>query len=98
MAYAAFDPFGLTRIALLQQKIGLDSARTILSRSTLFMQGDLTPAEATAMWMEKPVAVATGLHDAAMAMARGQGPSAMVEAALKPVAAKTAQNAKRLSR
>lgn len=98
MARSPLDPFGLTRIAMLQSRIGMDAAETILRRSTLMMQGALTPAEATAMWMEKPVAVATGMQDAALALARGGDASSVVEAALKPVASKTAQNARRLAR
>ena len=98
MARSPLDPFGLTRIAILQSRMGMDAAETILRRSTLMMQGAMTPAEATAMWMEKPLAMATGLHDAAIAIARGSDASSVFEAALKPVASKTAQNARRLAR
>jgi len=98
MRTPAFDPWGYARLAHLQHKIGISAAQTIASRMALFMQGNLTQVEATAMVMEKPVAMVTGLQEAAVAMARGHGPSAMMEAALKPVAAKTSANAKRLSR
>ncbi|SOH93720.1 hypothetical protein SAMN06273572_102398 [Monaibacterium marinum] len=98
MSYDAFDPWGYARLARLQHKISVTAAQTIVSRSTLFFQGALTPIEATQMWVEKPVAIAEGLQDAVLAMAKGQSPSEMMEAALKPVAAKTSANAKRLSR
>jgi len=98
MSTHAFDPWGFARLAQLQTQISVTAAQTINSRVSLFMQGKLTSVEATAMWMEKPAAMAAGIQDAAAAMAKGQSPSAMMEAALKPVAAKTAANAKRLAR
>lgn len=98
MRHDVFDFRGFTRLALLQQKIGITAAQTVLSRSTLFLNGTLTPVEATAMWMEKPVALATGMQNAALSLVRGEGPSAVMEAALMPMATKTSANAKRLAR
>ena len=69
---------------------------TVLQRSKLIAKGSLTAVEATAMLVEKPVAFAEGTQDAALAFARGESPSAIFQAGLRPVARATERNAKRL--
>ncbi|WP_316013146.1 hypothetical protein [Roseobacter sp. HKCCA0434] len=93
-----FDPFNVIPLWSLQQKAALSAMQTIQSRVGLMARGAMTPVEATAMWAEKPAAFAVGYQDAAMAFARGEGMSAILQAGLAPVAKASGDNAKRLGR
>ncbi|MFB2530839.1 hypothetical protein ACEYYA_01575 [Paracoccus sp. p3-h83] len=83
--------------ALLQ--LGMDSQRVIALRSAGLMGiWSMPPGEAARMVSEKSQAAALSMRAASLAMARGETPDRVVQAALKPVSRKAHANATRLTR
>lgn len=93
-----FNPFGIFALALQQQGLLISSIQTIWLRTSLMMMGTMTPVEATAMCVEKPAAFAKAMNQGARAVRRGRSPAQVMSATLKPISAKAASNARRLSR
>ncbi len=93
-----FNPFEYFTLALQQQALLTASVQTICRRTALMATGAMSAAEATAMVMEKPTAVAKGMRQGARAAARGKSPAQIMSASMKPISAKASSNARRLGR
>lgn len=92
------DPIALMRLAFEQQQMMLSAWQTIWWRTLSAMAGTLTRREFTAMWSEKPVAFAESARRSASAAMRGRPPEEIARQALRPLAAKSKSNARRLGR
>ncbi len=68
----------------------------ILRRAQRMASGEMTPAEAIGMVMEKGAAFATAAERAAVAAANGGHPARVLTAALAPYGAKTRANVRQL--
>ncbi len=92
-AYAAW-----ARVGTAVSRMNLAAAEVIVRRSAMMASGGMSAPEAARMMSEKPAAFAAAAQGAAMAMASGRDPARVAEAALKPLRAKAAANARRLRR
>lgn len=70
----------------------------IAARTQQMALGTMKPEEATRMVLEKPAAFLKAFEMAARSSAASRGHAATALAALKPIGARTAANAKRLGR
>lgn len=100
-----FDPTAMLRAAATWQKASLAYTRMLMSANQVIairvMQmtlGTMKPEEAARMFMEKPATFAKSFEMAARSAAASRGYAAATLAGVKPIGAKTASNAKRLSR
>lgn len=94
----AFDPILLARLAFEQQRLMFSAWQTIWWRTAQAMAGTMSQREFTAMWSEKPVAVAKSMQSATSAAMRGKPPAEIARQALKPLGARAGSNARRLGR
>ena len=97
------DPKALMNAARTWQAAGLAygqmlmTAQTVIGvRVTQMALGVMKPEESARMVLEKPAAFAKSIEMAARAHAAKRGTAAVALAAIKPIGARTAANAKRL--
>ena len=95
---SAYDPISLVRLAFEPQQMMLSAWRTVWWRTLSAIAGTLTRREFTAMWSEKPMAFAESARRSASAAMRGRLPEEIARQALRPLAAKSKSNARRLGR
>jgi hypothetical protein len=86
------------RLAFEQQQMMLFAWQTIWWRTMSAVAGTLTQREFTAMWIEKPAAFGEAAGRPARAAMRGQPPEEIARKALRPLAAQSRSNARRLGR
>lgn len=94
----SYDPVALLRLAFEQQQMMLSAWQTIWWRTAMAMAGTMTQREFTAMWREKPVAFSEAARRSTSAAMRGKSPEEIARQALRPLAAKSKSNARRLAR
>jgi hypothetical protein len=95
---SVFDPVALMRLAFEQQQMMLSAWQIIWWRTAMAMAGTMTQREFIAMWHEKPVAFAEAARRSASAAVRGRPPEDVTRQVLRPLAAKSKSNARRLAR
>ena len=88
--------FDVIDSAFQQQKLAMDATETIWHRSMQLATGQMSLVEGTAMWWEKPTAIAAGFEKAAVAAMAGHSAPKIMQAALEPMTKKASKNAKRL--
>ncbi|MCA8878921.1 MAG: hypothetical protein KDA73_02980 [Rhodobacteraceae bacterium] len=76
----------------------MTAQQVIAVRSMQMALGTMKPEEATRMVLEKPAAFAKAFEMAARSQAASRGTAAAALAAIKPIGAKTAANARRLGK
>ena len=86
------------RVGLAVGRTNLAAAEVIARRSAMMASGAMSGPEAARMLVEKPAAFAAAAQRAAVAAASGSDPARIAEAALRPLRAKAAANARRLRR
>jgi hypothetical protein len=86
------------RVGFAVSRMSLSAAEVIARRSAMMASGAMSGPEAARMLAEKPAAFAAAAQRAAIAAASGRDPARIAEAALKPLRAKAAANARRLRR
>jgi hypothetical protein len=97
-----FDSTGLgawqawARLGAASAKMALSASEVFWRRSLMMAQGGMSGPEAARMVMEKPAAFALAAQRAATAAAQGGDMAKVAAAALKPIGARTAANARRL--
>lgn len=84
------------RLGAASAKMTLTASEVVWRRSMMMAQGGLSAPEAARMVLEKPAAFALAAQRAAVAAARGGDATKVASAALKPIGARTAANARRL--
>lgn len=92
----AAHPADWMALGFQQQRLLMGAGETILRRSMMMGMGGMGAAEAASMWFEKPAAFAKGFEQAAVAMAGGKPQAQVMTEFLRPIAAASASNAKRL--
>jgi hypothetical protein len=92
-AYAAW-----ARVGAAVGRMNLAAAEVIARRGAMLARGAMSAPEAVRMVTEKPAAFAAAAQKAAVAAASGRDPARVAEAALRPLRAKAAANARRLRR
>lgn len=90
------DPLVFLDIAAEQSALAHAAIETASTRVWLFMTGALTGAEASTMWMEKPMAMARGFEAATVAAMSFQDPMKIARAAFEPASQAATDNALRL--
>ena len=88
--------FDYVDAAFQQQNLAMAATETIWHRSMQLASGQMSLVEGTAMWWEKPTAIAAGFEKAATAAIAGHSAPRVVQAALDPMTKKASANAKRL--
>ena len=91
-----FNFFDYVDVTFQQQKLVMAASETIWHRSLQLASGQMSLVEGTAMWWEKPTAIAAGLEKATLAAAAGRSAPQVMQAALEPMTKKASANAKRL--
>ena len=92
--YAAWMAWA--RLGAASTKMALSASEVVWRRSMMMAQGAMSAPEAARMVMEKPAAFALAAQRAATAAAQGGDMAKVATAALKPIGARTAANARRL--
>lgn len=84
------------RLAGVWGRMSMAAGEVIVRRTAMIARGTMSGPEAAKMMMEKPAAFAEAAQRAAVAAARGGDATRVAAAALRPIGAKAAANARRL--
>ena len=94
----SFDPFALASLAFEQQRLMMSAWQTVWWRTADALAGTMSHKEFTAMWSEKPVAMAKSLQKSTSAAVRNRPAVEIARQAIRPLERKASSNAKRLAR
>ncbi len=97
--FPGFSPFGLFLTGIQTAQLAVE-AQTVITLRLLGMAGlwPVSRTEMQRMWTEKPSAFVQSGGAATMAAMTGKRPDQIMDAAIKPLRAKTRANSRRLSR
>ena len=84
------------KAAIEKQEMWFAASEVIWLRSWQMMTGRMSPAEATKMVLEKPLAFAQAAQDAGEAVISGSDPVEIARAAVAPLRKEARENASRL--